>query len=342
MCAWSALLANLFSNGIGLSPVATGALPELKYQYTASGTMMIPITRPARKVFNRLSPDVFLASDKLLTAKWQIIILPMRSVLRLLWIASLLLIVALVSALTAMRYAIHVREVRVPDMQGKTPPEARRLAEDNGLEADVEREYYSPKIPEGRILSQVPAAGTIVRRGWQVRLALSLGPQRVTIPQVVGESQRAAMINIAQRGLALGATAMVELPAVPTGDVIAQNPPANASDASAPKISLLVAQPPPPQSFVMPSFIGQPLGSITNSLKDAGLTVGKVTLAPPVNPATSASHSGTSQPPVPTPSAPAPPNAVPNSPSATSLIVSQDPAPGAKAVAGSTISFVVR
>jgi len=98
----------------------------------------------------------------------------MRSVFRLLWMASVLVIVALLSALTAMRLAIHGREVTVPDMQGKTPGEARRMAESNGLEADVEREYYSPVVPEGKVLSQMPAAGSTVRRGWQVRLALSL------------------------------------------------------------------------------------------------------------------------------------------------------------------------
>ena len=56
-------------------------------------------------------------------------------------------------------------------------------------------------VAEGRVVSQMPEAGEVVRRGWDVRLALSLGPQRVEIPQVVGESERAARINIAQRGL---------------------------------------------------------------------------------------------------------------------------------------------
>lgn len=204
----------------------------------------------------------------------------MRSVFRLLWMVSVLVIVALLSALTAMRLAIHGREVTVPDMQGKTPAEARRMAESSGLEADVEREYYSPAIPEGKVLSQMPAAGSTVRRGWQVRLALSLGPQRVVIPQVVGESDRAAAITIAQRGLNLGDAASLEIPNSAPGQVIAQNPQPNATNASAPKISLLVSQAPAPQSFVMPSFVGQPLGSVTLALKDAGFTVGKVTVAP--------------------------------------------------------------
>src|SRR5579872_3664905 len=98
----------------------------------------------------------------------------MRNLLRYSLMALLLLVVALVSALTTMRLAIQVREVRVPDLRTKTPAEAKRLAEQDGLAAQVESSYYSAIVPEGRVLSQTPLAGTLVRRGWQLGLALSL------------------------------------------------------------------------------------------------------------------------------------------------------------------------
>src|SRR5579863_7181100 len=171
----------------------------------------------------------------------------MRSFLRFLWMALLLLIVALLSALTAMRLAIHGREVTVPDFQGKTPIEARRIADDTGLAAQIEREYYSPTVQRGRVLSQMPAAGAVVRRGWELRLALSLGPQRVAIPQVIGESERAAAISIDERGLDLRSAAVLQISGIPAGQVLAQDPPPNATDVAAPKISLLVADTPQPQ-----------------------------------------------------------------------------------------------
>src|SRR5215472_6785785 len=280
----------------------------------------------------------------------------MRSLLRLLWIASVLIIVALVSAVTAMRFAIHGREVQVPNLRGQTPAEARFIAEQAGLEAQVERQYYSSTIPEGKILSQMPVPGTVVRRGWEVRLALSLGPQRVAIPSLVGDSDRAAAINIAQRGLNLGATASLEIPGEVSGEVIAQDPPPNATDVAAPKISLLVAQGPRSQDFVMPSFVGQPLGSVTMALKDTGFAVGKVTMAPhpplsgPDNiasplwgaPAPSRSTQ-TAAPQATSPPATLPPVVAPSAnPSPASLVVSQDPAAGAKVAAGSAINLVVK
>jgi beta-lactam-binding protein with PASTA domain len=250
--------------------------------------------------------------------------------------ALLLLVVALVSALTTMRLAIHVREVRVPDLRNKTPAEAKRAAEESGLSAQVDSNYYSAMVPEGRVLSQSPVAGTLVRRGWEVRLALSLGPQRVTIPQVVGQSDRAAAISIAERGLQLGVTDNIVLPGTEAGQVIAQDPPANATDVSAPKISLLVAQAASPQAFVMPSFIGQPLGSVTTTLQNAGFVVGKVTIVP--QPAIVSSGNTTSQ-----PASPAIP-ATPIQPAASPayIVVSQEPAPGQKVLAGAAINFVVK
>src|SRR5437016_5784879 len=103
----------------------------------------------------------------------------MKSFFRFVFLGLVLLVVALVSALTAMRFAIHGREVAVPDLVGRTPAEARRIADGGGFQMDIERQYYSATIPEGKILSHLPLPGTQVRRGWQIRVAQSLGQQRV-------------------------------------------------------------------------------------------------------------------------------------------------------------------
>lgn len=263
----------------------------------------------------------------------------MRNLLRYFLMALLLLVVALISALTTMRLAIQVREVKVPDLRNKTPSEATRLAELEGLAAQVDSNYYSAIIPEGRVLSQTPAAGTAVRRGWEVRLALSLGPQRVTIPQVVGKSGRAAAISIAERGLQLSSTDNIQLSGSEDGQVIAQDPVANSTGVSAPKVSLLVAQTPSPQGFVMPSFTGQPLGSVTNTLQGAGFMVGKVTISPPP---VSSSPLAAGVVVMPQPPIAAPSIAPQQTASPASIVVSQDPAPGRKVLVGAAINFVVK
>ncbi len=147
----------------------------------------------------------------------------MKSFVPLVLLALILVTVALVSALTAMRLAIHGREVSVPKLVGLAPAEAERTVSALGLQIVVERQYYSPNIAEGKIMSQLPEADTRVRRGWQVRVAQSLGPQRVEIPDVVGESEHAAELNISRRGLDVGAIAQIDMLGTPVNQVISQS-----------------------------------------------------------------------------------------------------------------------
>ncbi|PYX17738.1 MAG: penicillin-binding protein [Acidobacteria bacterium] len=248
----------------------------------------------------------------------------MRSFLRFALLALMLLVVALVSALTAMRFAIHTSEVVVPNLVGKTPVEGRKIAEDSGLQMEVERRYYSSTTPEGKILSQLPPANTQVRRGWQVRVALSLGPQRVEIPSLLGQSQRAAEINIRRRGLDVGALAQLQIAGTPPDQVLSQSPLPNASGVSAPKISLLLTSASQPQALVMANFVGQPLASAVQVLQGVGLRVGVVTFA-------GQPGSPFSPPLITTPQA-----------SANSTIVSHNPAAGEKVIAGSAVNFQVK
>src|ERR1700744_332148 len=85
-----------------------------------------------------------------------------------------MLAVALVSALLAMRLALHGSEVDVPNLTNLTIPEANEIVLPKGLQLTLENRFYSLDTPAGRILSQSPAAGTHVRRGWQLRITESL------------------------------------------------------------------------------------------------------------------------------------------------------------------------
>jgi beta-lactam-binding protein with PASTA domain len=195
-------------------------------------------------------------------------------------------------------------------------------------------------------MSQLPLPGTKVRRGWQVRVAQSLGPTRVAIPDVTGQSEHAAELNIRRRGLDMASMAEMETPGIPADQVLAQSPPANATQVLAPKISLLVTSAAEPQAFVMPSFVGQPLGSASRTLQDAGFRLGNVSAAAVQTTTDSSSNatdaSGSETAPAPPPAQTAPAQTPPAQPSPASIIVSQSPGPGQKVMAGAAVSFEVR
>src|ERR1039457_23277 len=116
----------------------------------------------------------------------------------------LLVAAALLSAITTMHFAIHGAEVQIPALKGMTVADARSQAAGMGLNLNVDNRYYSGDVAAGHILTQSPAPGTVVRREWHVRVAESLGPQKVDVPDTVGYDQRVAAFQLRRAGLEVG------------------------------------------------------------------------------------------------------------------------------------------
>jgi len=200
-----------------------------------------------------------------------------------------LVVVFMAFALTAMRFAIHGRQTIIPKLIGMAPSQAERLLADHGLVMERGDRFFSTDVPEGRIMSQAPPPGLTVRRGWRVRVAESMGPQRMVIPNLVGGSERAAEINIRRRGLELGSIASATIPGGPTDQIVAQTPPANAVNVSAPKISVLLAAPEERSSFVMPDLTGRSEDDAVKQIVEAGFHVAAIASQPlPAGDSTSA------------------------------------------------------
>lgn len=232
----------------------------------------------------------------------------LRKLVKYFFLSLVLVLVFLASALLAMRFAIQGREVRVPRLAGLTPQEAERVANSDGLVLSVESRFYSATVSEGRIISQAPAQGSTVRRGWKIRVAESLGPQRAAVPKLIGQSEHAAGINVTRRGLEVGTVGAIHLPGVPPETVVAQNPPPDATEVTSPKVGLIFSAAENGQRYVMPSFVGRPLAEANAALVKAGFAPGKVR-----------GESGTA-----------------------GVIVKQSPAAGQRVTAGATISFEVK
>lgn len=204
----------------------------------------------------------------------------MRRFLHYLVRVLILLVVFMLSALTAMRFAIHGRQSKVPKVVGMTVSQAEKALAGKGLALEPGDRFFSTDVARGRVMSQSPQPGEQVRRGWRVRVAESMGPQSVIIPDLTGTSERAAEINIRRRGLELGSVATAVIPGAPPDQIVGQSPPPNATNVSAPKISVLEAATEDPQSFVMPELVGQNEDEAVNSIVAAGLKVAGIGTSP--------------------------------------------------------------
>jgi beta-lactam-binding protein with PASTA domain len=188
-------------------------------------------------------------------------------------VVLLLCVVALLSAVTTMHFAIHGAEVSVPDFRGLTMADAMHKAASLDMNLSVDNRFYSAEMPSGRVLTQSPTAGTVVRREWHVRITQSLGPQRMAIPNVIGQPERAATIAIRRAGLDLGDVARMPYAGASMGAVIAQNPAPDAEGVERPSISLLVEDTiaTNPDGSVMPDLTGQVFATAASALTRAGL-----------------------------------------------------------------------
>ena len=183
----------------------------------------------------------------------------MRGFMR--WVVRVLVLIVVFTAsmLTAMRFAIHGRQTAVPKIIGMSPRDAETALEAHGLVLDRSDRFYSAEIPAGRIVSQVPMPGEMVRRGWRVRTA---------------------EINIRRRGLEMGSMAVAEIAGATPDQVVAQTPPANATNVSTPKVSVLFAAPEDRKSYVMPDLRGRTEDEAIGVIVAAGLKVGSISSQP--------------------------------------------------------------
>ncbi len=92
------------------------------------------------------------------------------------------------------------RPVAVPSVVGKTLDEAEAALAEAGLKAQVTQEY-SDTVPEGRVISQSPKAGTFLPPGSTVRLVVSRGPAPVQVPDVEGKKLEDALRILSSAGL---------------------------------------------------------------------------------------------------------------------------------------------
>jgi beta-lactam-binding protein with PASTA domain len=199
-----------------------------------------------------------------------------RGIVNFFQVASVLMLLvaaALLAAITTMHFAIHGAEVQVPALKGMTVADARSETAGLGLNLDVDNRYYSADVATGHILSQSPEAGTVVRREWRVRVAESLGPQKVEVPDTVGKEERVAALELRREGLEVGVTARLPYAKAPEGTVLAQDPPAHAQGIARPSINLLVAAPEDnaADGFVMPDLTGMTLASAQGALAKVGI-----------------------------------------------------------------------
>ncbi len=165
----------------------------------------------------------------------------------------------------------------VPEVEGLPLGTAQARLRERALEMDREAgERYDDEVPAGHVLRQSPAAGSLVKRGGRVEVAVSLGPQVVVVPDLGGAALPAAQVTLAGAGLTIGRTIGIYSPDSQPGTVVGQWPKPGERAGSAALVDLFLSAGDPAAVFVMPDLVYRDYERVRRFFERRGFRLGSV------------------------------------------------------------------
>ena len=161
--------------------------------------------------------------------------------------------------------------VVVPSTVGATQVEVTAALNPLGLTSIVAQKQFSEEIAEGHVIQSIPEGGGRIDQGGTVKLIVSKGPERFTIPSLAGLTPEAATTLLAKLPLKIQPLVEEFSASVPKGYVIDSNP------ASGEKVKrnamIIVRVSKGIEQVALISYVGKSSDQALNELQDAGFTV---------------------------------------------------------------------
>ncbi|MEA3493886.1 MAG: PASTA domain-containing protein [Candidatus Margulisiibacteriota bacterium] len=123
-----------------------------------------------------------------------------------------------------LTYFTAIPEVVVPDLTGKTLEVALDELAEYKLKGKRAGSVFDMKFPEGRIVSQSPEIGKMVKVGRTISLITSSGKQKIFVPNLLGRPAIQAEAVLVAKGLRLGKIAREIVPEIGSGTILTQSP----------------------------------------------------------------------------------------------------------------------
>jgi serine/threonine-protein kinase len=161
--------------------------------------------------------------------------------------------------------------VVVPSTVGASQSEVSAALEPLGLTSLIIEKQFSEDIAEGRVIQSLPEAGGRVDAGGTVKLIVSKGPERFTLPLVAGLTPEAATNLIAKMPLDLKPLSEEFSTTVPKGYVIDSNPPSGEKVKRGAVVVIRVSK--GIEQVALASYIGKSSDQALNELQDSGFAV---------------------------------------------------------------------
>lgn len=166
--------------------------------------------------------------------------------------------------------------VAVPDVRGMEYESARQKLYDIGLVGRTKTQEFSDSVPVGSVLRQYVASGEQAKRGRQIDLAVSKGPEVAVVPPLKGLAEHIAKLELQKKGFTVGKVHTDFNEKVEAGKVVNAIPEEGTRISREMAVELEVSNGPKPTHAVVPNVVGEGLGSAKEKIESIGLKVGAV------------------------------------------------------------------
>ena len=191
-------------------------------------------------------------------------------------IAGALLATAVLAAAISFSLAVRSNEVTVPDLTGNSLEGARETLSLTELQLVLSGNRFHESIPPDFIAIQPPAPGATLKKGRSIRVWVSLGRKRRTVPRIEGETLQSAQLILEQSGFSLGRVVEIHSDIYAPDTVVAQAPQAYEEVGDESVVSVLLSRGYLDSAFVMPDFIGWDYVDLLQRLSRGPLKVSRV------------------------------------------------------------------
>ncbi len=165
--------------------------------------------------------------------------------------------------------------VIVPDFRGKHTSEVMKM-KPNNIEVVTRDQKYDDRQPKGHVIAQYPDPGTLVKPGKQVLLTVSMGLQKVSVPDLVGKSMREVDVALMNSQLILGNSAYVFSDKISPDRIVGQSPLSSEEYGVNKNVDLLISLGKKPETLPLPNLTGVNLDAAKERIKSWGFNVGRV------------------------------------------------------------------
>jgi eukaryotic-like serine/threonine-protein kinase len=170
----------------------------------------------------------------------------------------------------------HGNEFELPSVVGYEIAGATEMLELINLKIEVTSEEYHADKPTGTVLSQYPAASTMVKSGRIIKVVTSIGQKFIPVPPLAGFSVRQAKLNIEAAEMSLGDVVWTFSDSLPERVVVFSYPASGSEIPIGSPVNLMVNRGSLSGIVFMPRLVGRSLEEAVTILDDIGLKVGLI------------------------------------------------------------------